>query len=239
MRPGPRAQGRTLVSWSEAAALGSWSHCSPALRAVFIHSLTDQCALLQGPACYRKNGYPAITDANLVLGRLLPSHFPQIFGESEDQPLDVDASRAALEALRTEINAASGQALSLDEVAWGFVQVANETMCRPIRSLTEARGYDTSRHVLACFGGAGGQHACALAGTLGIDTGAWEHPHESPGLLRTCDSAVGRCLRTVCPAVLIHRFSSVLSAYGMAVRRLPTLLCLLHDADVHSHPAAC
>ncbi|BGP37830.1 hypothetical protein JCM10449v2_001752 [Rhodotorula kratochvilovae] len=140
-----------------------------------------------GPACYRKDGYPAVTDANLVLGRLLPGHFPQIFGESENLPLDVDASRAALEKLRGEINAETGRELSLDEVAYGFVKVANETMCRPIRGLTEARGYDTARHVLACFGGAGGQHACALAQTLGIDT------------------------------VLIHRFSSVLSAYGMAL----------------------
>ncbi|GAA5830228.1 hypothetical protein JCM11251_001276 [Rhodosporidiobolus azoricus] len=140
-----------------------------------------------GPACYRKNGPPAITDANLVLGRLLPAHFPHIFGESEDQPLDVDASRSALEELRAQINAETGGSMSLDEVAYGFVRVANETMCRPIRSLTESRGYDTSKHILSCFGGAGGQHACALAATLGIKT------------------------------VLIHRYSSVLSAYGMAL----------------------
>ncbi|GAA6037141.1 hypothetical protein JCM8097_008756 [Rhodosporidiobolus ruineniae] len=140
-----------------------------------------------GPCCYRKNGYPAITDANLVLGRLLPNHFPAIFGESEDQPLDVEASKKALEELRSQINGETGGQMSLDEVAYGFVRVANETMCRPIRSLTESRGYDTSKHVLACFGGAGGQHACALAQTLGIRT------------------------------VLIHRYSSVLSAYGMAL----------------------
>ncbi|BGO97667.1 putative 5-oxoprolinase (putative) [Rhodotorula toruloides] len=140
-----------------------------------------------GPACYRKQGYPAVTDANLVLGRLLPSHFPQIFGASEDQPLDIDASRSALEELRKQINDETGNNLSLDEVAFGFIKVANETMCRPIRSLTEARGYDTSKHILSCFGGAGGQHACALAETLGITT------------------------------ILIHRFSSVLSAYGMAL----------------------
>ncbi|GAA6004515.1 hypothetical protein JCM10207_000913 [Rhodosporidiobolus poonsookiae] len=140
-----------------------------------------------GPVCYRKKGHAAITDANLVLGRLLPNHFPAIFGETEDQPLDVEASRQALEELRKEINGETGKDLSLDEIAYGFIRVANETMCRPIRSLTESRGYDTSRHVLACFGGAGGQHACALAQTLGIKT------------------------------VLIHRYSSVLSAYGMAL----------------------
>ncbi|KAI5481244.1 5-oxoprolinase [Pseudohyphozyma bogoriensis] len=140
-----------------------------------------------GPSCYRKNGPPAITDANLVLGRLLPSHFPSIFGESEDQPLDVEASEKALDELREKVNQESGGKMSRDEVAWGFVKVANESMCRPIRTLTEARGYDTSRHILACFGGAGGQHACAIAKTLGIKK------------------------------VLIHRYSSVLSAYGMAL----------------------
>lgn len=140
-----------------------------------------------GPACYRKSGPPAITDANLVLGRLLPEHFPHIFGPNEDQGLDVDASKSALEKLREIINADTGGDMSLDEVAWGFVKVANESMCRPIRSLTEARGYDTSNHVLACFGGAGGQHASAIADTLGIRT------------------------------ILIHKFSSVLSAYGMAL----------------------
>ena len=60
--------------------------------------------------------------------------------------------------------------MSIEEVAMGFVKVANENMCRPIRALTQAKGYDTSRHVLACFGGAGGQHACAVARSLGMST---------------------------------------------------------------------
>ncbi|KAM0792434.1 hypothetical protein ACM66B_005111 [Microbotryomycetes sp. NB124-2] len=140
-----------------------------------------------GPACYRKNGQPAITDANLVLGRLMPSHFPKIFGDNEDQELDVEASRQALEELRRQVNHETGKDMSVDEVAWGFIKVANETMCRPIRSLTEARGYDASKHILAAFGGAGGQHACSIAKSLGIKT------------------------------VLIHRYSSILSAYGMSL----------------------
>ncbi|KAK3716069.1 hypothetical protein QZH41_007240 [Actinostola sp. cb2023] len=73
------------------------------------------------------------------------------------------------------------------ELALGFVQVANESMCRPIRNLTESQGYDTSKHVLACFGGAGGQHACAMARSLGMST------------------------------VFIHRFAGILSAYGIAL----------------------
>lgn len=78
----------------------------------------------------------------------------------------------------------------LASLTWGlysFIKVANETMSRPIRSLTEARGYDASKHILACFGGAGGQHACAIATTLGIKT------------------------------ILVHRYSSILSAYGMSL----------------------
>lgn len=60
--------------------------------------------------------------------------------------------------------------MSLQEVAMGYIQVANEAMCRPIRALTQAKGYDTTKHILACFGGAGGQHACAIAKSLGMST---------------------------------------------------------------------
>ncbi|KAL4267288.1 Oxoprolinase family protein [Pleurotus pulmonarius] len=140
-----------------------------------------------GPVCYRKGGLLAVTDANLLLGRLIPDYFPKIFGKSEKEPLDHDASRAAFEPLVKEINASHENELSFDEVVYGFIKVANETMCRPIRALTEARGYATSKHVLASFGGAGGQHACEIAGLLGIKT------------------------------ILIHRYSSILSAYGLAL----------------------
>ncbi|KAG5635606.1 hypothetical protein H0H81_010644, partial [Sphagnurus paluster] len=142
-----------------------------------------------GPACYRKGGPLAVTDANLILGRLIPDYFPKIFGKSEKEPLDVEASKEAFERLARDINDshALGKDLSLDEIVYGFIKVANETMCRPIRALTEARGYATSKHVLASFGGAGGQHACEIASLLGIKT------------------------------ILIHRYSSILSAYGLAL----------------------
>ncbi|SPO29546.1 related to 5-oxoprolinase [Ustilago trichophora] len=142
-----------------------------------------------GPTCYRKGGPLAITDANLVTGRLAVEMFPKIFGPNEDQGLDVDASQSSFEELTREINAhsSSERKLSVDEVAQGFIRVANEIMCRPIRALTEARGYSASKHILASFGGAGGQHACSLARSLGIRT------------------------------VIIHKYSSILSAYGMAL----------------------
>uniref|UniRef100_U3DXX1 5-oxoprolinase n=1 Tax=Callithrix jacchus TaxID=9483 RepID=U3DXX1_CALJA len=149
-----------------------------------------------GPACYRKGGPVTVTDANLVLGRLLPASFPCIFGPGEDQPLSPEASRKALEAVATEVNSfltngpCPASPLSLEEVAMGFVRVANEAMCRPIRALTQARGHDPSAHVLACFGGAGGQHACAIARALGMDT---VHIHRHSGLL----SALGLALADV------------------------------------------
>ncbi|KAL1643079.1 hypothetical protein SLS58_005048 [Diplodia intermedia] len=144
-----------------------------------------------GPACYRKGGPLTITDANLFLGRLLPDFFPKIFGKNEDEPLDAEASKKLFEELTEKINKEVGGAkekdMSMDEVAYGFIKIANETMTRPIRSLTEARGHDTSKHRLATFGGAGGQHAVAIAQALGVSQ------------------------------ILIHRYSSVLSAYGMAL----------------------
>ncbi|KAF8151804.1 5-oxoprolinase [Crassisporium funariophilum] len=140
-----------------------------------------------GPACYRKGGPLAVTDANLLLGRLIPEYFPKIFGKSEKEPLDIEASRVAFEDLVKDINASQDKQLGLDEIVYGFIKVANETMCRPIRALTEARGHATSKHTLASFGGAGGQHACEIARLLGIKT------------------------------ILIHRYSSILSAYGLAL----------------------
>ncbi|KAJ3558242.1 hypothetical protein NM688_g1038 [Phlebia brevispora] len=140
-----------------------------------------------GPSCYRKGGPLAVTDANLMLGRLIPDYFPKIFGKSAQEPLDVEASRAGFEVLAKEINATYDKNLDLDEIVYGFIKVANETMCRPIRALTEARGYALHKHILASFGGAGGQHACEIAHLLGIKT------------------------------ILIHRYSSILSAYGLAL----------------------
>jgi 5-oxoprolinase (ATP-hydrolysing) len=145
-----------------------------------------------GPACYRKSGPLTVTDANLFLGRLVPDFFPKIFGSDETQGLDEQASRVLFEELTKAINhklTKGGQSreMSPDEVAFGFIKVANETMTRPIRSLTEAKGHDTSKHRLATFGGAGGQHAVAIAESLGIRQ------------------------------ILIHRYSSVLSAHGMAL----------------------
>ncbi|KAK2767539.1 hypothetical protein FQN54_003696 [Arachnomyces sp. PD_36] len=156
-----------------------------------------------GPACYRKGGPLTVTDANLFLGRLLPNHFPKIFGPNEDEPLDTQITAKKFAEITEKINednrAIGAKDLTPEEVALGFLQVADESMSRPIRALTEARGHDTFEHTLACFGGAGGQHACSVAETLGISR------------------------------VVIHRYSSILSAYGMA------LADVVHEAQ---EPAA-
>jgi len=130
-----------------------------------------------GPVCYKKSGHLAVTDANAVLGRLQPAFFPAIFGPGEDEPLDVDGAREAMAAMAAEVaasvapaaaSAPAAAAMSPEAAALGFLRVANEAMCRPIRALTQMRGHDAARHTLACFGGAAGQHACAIARTLGI-----------------------------------------------------------------------
>jgi 5-oxoprolinase (ATP-hydrolysing) len=146
-----------------------------------------------GPVCYRKGGELAVTDANLVLGFVIPDHFPSIFGPNEDQPLDIKATREEFEKLANQINSyrksqdSSAKDMTVEEIALGFVNVANETMCRPIRQLTEMKGHETRNHALACFGGAGPQHACAIARSLGMKE------------------------------VLVHRFCGILSAYGMGL----------------------
>lgn len=112
-------------------------------------------AFSPGPACYRKGGDLAITDANLVLGRLIPSQFPSIFGPNADEPLDRAASLRKFEELTAEINASrpDQQPYSLFEVAAGFVRIANEGMSRPMRNVTEQKGFAMSSHDLCCFGG--------------------------------------------------------------------------------------
>jgi 5-oxoprolinase (ATP-hydrolysing) len=147
----------------------------------------DSAGAHPGPACYRKGGPLAISDANAFTGRLLPDYFPKIFGESEKEPLDIEITRIKFTELAQQISEETGQQKSAEEVAMGFIDVANETMAKPIRALTEARGFATSDHHLVCFGGAGGQHACAIAASLSIRR------------------------------VIIHRYSSILSAYGMVL----------------------
>ncbi len=140
-----------------------------------------------GPACYRRGGPAAVTDANLVLGRIQSAHFPSCFGPNADEPLDPAASKTRLEAIGTEVERAAGRAMTVEEVAAGFIRIANENMAKPIKEISVAKGYDVQEYALTCFGGAAAQHACAIAEALGIQT------------------------------ILLHPYAGVLSAYGMGL----------------------
>jgi len=143
----------------------------------------DSAGANPGPACYRRGGPLAVTDANVMAGKLIPDFFPKIFGPAQDQPLDDGAVRDAFAALAADV----GGGRKPEDIADGFIRIAVENMANAIKKISVQRGYDVTRYALNCFGGAGGQHACLVADALGMTS------------------------------VLIHPFSSLLSAYGMGL----------------------
>lgn len=136
-----------------------------------------------GPACYRNGGPLTVTDCNLFLGRIDPAFFPSVFGPHGDQPLDPAASHAALQAVAD----AMAEPRPLEDIAEGFLAIAVDNMANAIRKISVARGHDVTNYALACFGGAGGQHACKVADELGMES------------------------------VLIHPLAGMLSAYGIGL----------------------
>jgi 5-oxoprolinase (ATP-hydrolysing) len=139
-----------------------------------------------GPVCYGLDGKLTLTDANLLLGRINPDFFPQVFGPEQNQKLNTGESEDNLENLRTEVNKSILSSFSLEELALGFVDIANEKMAGAIKEISVSRGYDVRDHALVCFGGAAPQHCCGIARILGIKQ------------------------------IVIHPLSSLLSAYGIA-----------------------
>ncbi|QRM57493.1 hydantoinase B/oxoprolinase family protein [Sinorhizobium sp. BG8] len=125
----------------------------------------DSAGADPGPACYRRGGPLAVTDANVMLGKLQPEFFPAIFGPDQNLPLDATVVRARFEALASEI----GDGRSAESVAEGFITVAVENMANAIKKISVQRGYDVTEYLLNCFGGAGGQHACLVADALGME----------------------------------------------------------------------
>ena len=123
-----------------------------------------------GPACYRRGGPLTLTDANVLLGRIQPAHFPAVFGPSGDQPLDDEIVRRRFAELAEEVTAATGQPHTPEQVAVGFRRVAVSNMANAIKKISVQQGHDVTRYVLTTFGGAGGQHACEVADALGIRT---------------------------------------------------------------------
>jgi len=153
----------------------------------------DSAGADPGPAAYRRGGPLTVTDANVMLGRVQPGHFPAVFGPGGDQPLDAGAVASRFAALARQIGGATGTVPSPEQVAAGFLDIAVANMANAIKKISVQRGYDVTRYVLATFGGAGGQHACAVADALGIGQ------------------------------VLIHPLAGVLSAYGMGLADLTAM----------------
>jgi 5-oxoprolinase (ATP-hydrolysing) len=147
----------------------------------------DSAGAVPGPAAYRRGGPLTVTDANIMLGRIQAGQFPAVFGPAGDQPLDAAVVAGKFAGLAAEIGAATGQRPAAEEVAAGFLRIAVANMANAIKKISVQRGYDVTRYVLATFGGAGGQHACAVADALAITK------------------------------VLIHPLAGVLSAYGMGL----------------------
>ena len=136
----------------------------------------DSAGADPGPACYGNGGPLAITDCNVLLGKLRADHFPHVFGADGNQPLDAEIVRQKFDALAAEISHATGTEQSPESVAEGFLSIAVENMANAIKKISVQRGHDVTDYTLACFGGAGGQHACLVADRLGIER-VLIHPH--------------------------------------------------------------
>ncbi|MFD3754914.1 hydantoinase B/oxoprolinase family protein [Streptomyces cyaneofuscatus] len=130
----------------------------------------DSAGAEPGPACYRRGGPLTVTDANVMLGRIQPAHFPAVFGPDGDLPLDADLVRERFSELADEIGRATGDRPAEAEVAAGFLEIAVLDMANAVKKISVQRGHDITRYALTGFGGAGGQHVCAVADALSIDT---------------------------------------------------------------------
>ncbi|MEM7223913.1 MAG: hydantoinase B/oxoprolinase family protein [Pseudomonadota bacterium] len=153
----------------------------------------DSAGANPGPTCYRRGGPLAVTDANVMLGRIVPSFFPKVFGPNGDEALDGEAVKERFAALAEEIKQATGDSRAPEDVAEGFRMIAVENMANAIKKISTQRGYDVTEYTLCCFGGAGGQHACDIADTLGMTN------------------------------IFLHPLAGVLSAYGMGLADLRAL----------------
>ena len=154
----------------------------------------DSAGANPGPACYRRGGPLTVTDCNVVLGKINPKYFPKIFGPTADEPLDKEIVIKKFKELADSISAETGIGpLSPEETAVGFLRIAVQNMARAIKKISVDRGYNITEYTLNCFGGAGGQHACAVADALSMST------------------------------VFLHPYSGVLSAFGMGLADIRVL----------------
>ncbi len=147
----------------------------------------DSAGCDPGPACYGKGGPLTVTDCNVMLGKIRPEYFPKVFGEYGNAPLDIAKVYEKFDHLSGIICDELEMTVTAEDVAEGFLTVAVENMANAIKRISVQKGYDLSEYTLCCFGGAGGQHACLVAASLGMEK------------------------------VLIHPYAGVLSAYGIGL----------------------
>ena len=154
----------------------------------------ESAGAIPGPASYGKDGPLTVTDCNVLLGKLHPEHFPNVFGKTGDKPLNVEIVRTKFIALAKEISAQTKKPeMDIIFMAEGFLKIAVENMANAIKKISIQKGYDVTNYTMNCFGGAGGQHACHVADSLGISK------------------------------VLIHPYAGVLSAYGMGLAEIRSI----------------
>jgi 5-oxoprolinase (ATP-hydrolysing) len=154
----------------------------------------DSAGANPGPACYRRGGPLAVTDANVMLGKLQPDLFPCIFGPAQNEPLDADVVRARFAGLAERIGGRTPE-----EIAEGFLRVAVENMANAIKKISVERGHNVTAYTLSCFGGAGGQHACLVADALGMKT---VHIHPFSGLLSAYGIGLARIAASRARAII-------------------------------------
>lgn len=130
----------------------------------------DSAGADPGPACYRAGGPLTVTDANVMLGRIQPAHFPAVFGPGGDQPLDAALVRDRFTALAREVHEHTGDDRTPEQVAEGYLRIAVANIANAVKRISVQKGHDVTRYALTTFGGAGGQHACRVADSLGIRT---------------------------------------------------------------------
>ncbi len=157
-----------------------------------------------GPASYRRGGPLTVTDCNVLVGKIDPEQFPKVFGPRGDLPLDSDLVRTRFASLAAELAAQTGHVRTSEQIADGFLHIAVANMAHAIKHISVERGYDVTEYTLCCFGGAGGQHACAVADALGMTR------------------------------VFIHPLAGVLSAYGMGLADVRTLRQKAVEAELTS-----
>ena len=151
----------------------------------------DSAGATPGPASYGKGGPLTVTDCNVLLGKLHPEYFPNVFGVNGDEPLDVEIVRKKFLLMSNEIAKETGKlSMNITLIAEGFLKIAVENMANAIKKISIQRGYDVTNYTMNCFGGAGGQHACQVADSLGMKS------------------------------VLLHPYAGVLSAYGMGLAEI-------------------